>query len=69
MQFNSVEDAVTHLEFQVFNLTNTCDKQSKKIENLELWKAWLYNKRLEFRIWITLMLSLYKVFLNKLFKN
>ena len=35
MQFNSVEDAVTHLECQVYILTKTCDKQAKKIENLE----------------------------------
>ena len=35
MQFNSVEDAMTHLEFQVYILTKTCDKQAKKIENLE----------------------------------
>ena len=35
MQFNSVEDAITHLETQVYNLTKTCDNQAKKIENLE----------------------------------
>lgn len=35
MQYNSVEDAVTHLETQVFNLTKTCDKQATKIEILE----------------------------------
>ena len=35
MQFNSVEDAVTHLECQDYILTKTCDKQAKKIENLE----------------------------------
>jgi hypothetical protein len=35
MQYNSVEDVITHLETQVYNLTKTCDNQAKKIENLE----------------------------------
>ena len=35
MQYNSVEDAVSHLEFQIYNLTKTCETQSKQIENLE----------------------------------
>ncbi len=35
MQYNSVEDAVSQLEFRIYNLTKTCDAQSKQIENLE----------------------------------
>ena len=35
MQYNSVEEAVTHLERQVFNLNKTCDKQATKSEHLE----------------------------------
>ena len=35
MQYNSVEDAVSHLEFQVNNLSKKCETQTKHIENLE----------------------------------
>jgi len=35
MQYNSIEDAVSRLEFQVSNLSKKCETQTKHIENLE----------------------------------